>query len=511
MKMQNIPAFGEKDFYENQANTDVRVWTIRSASHLFEKYRALYKENGYAEKEYYECNGQQYAALQNGTDGVFLTAYETTRELCIVEEADCPYFSYTDVMGEARFSPQITQVTLRDFGMSYVIRVSDGRLIVIDGGFHYDEDVEQLYRTLKEYFKEEKPVIAAWILTHTHEDHMQCFVGFMQKHAGDVIIEKMMFNFPAADDLTHYPDLTYEMPGVPNSAATYQIPLMLKLIEENGIPVFTPHTGQKYSIGDAELTFLACMDDTIHLTSDINALSLVFRMELGGQVILWMADAACSYARLAERYGHTLRADILQVPHHGFQCGETEAEIRAYDFVKPSVCLLPVRDYFAYIAFCQFRKGTKHLMCSDTVREMITGDTQRTLTLPYTARAGARAELERNVRQGAQTNGACAWIFCDLSTACQSDMTFTVLNTTVLSTSLRVELYFENKKDLRVATVPKIPGRSIRSLCLIGKEDAIFPKETQLPTDAPFAVRFLSEQPLVVSHPTHHPAYRSAL
>lgn len=36
MKMQNIPAFGEKDFFEDQANADVRVWAIRSASHLFE-------------------------------------------------------------------------------------------------------------------------------------------------------------------------------------------------------------------------------------------------------------------------------------------------------------------------------------------------------------------------------------------------------------------------------------------------------------------------------------------
>ena len=68
--------------------------------------------------------------------------------------------------------------------------------------------------------------------------------------------------------------------------------------------------------------------------------------------MLWTNDAAFSHAKLPERYGEYLKADILQIPHHGFQSGSAEAEISGYDLIRPRVCLLPVSDYCAY-TFCK--------------------------------------------------------------------------------------------------------------------------------------------------------------
>ena len=49
-------------------------------------------------------------------------------------EDNCAYFDFADTPRTHSVSAQITQIKLEDFGMSYVIRLTDGRFIVIDGG-----------------------------------------------------------------------------------------------------------------------------------------------------------------------------------------------------------------------------------------------------------------------------------------------------------------------------------------------------------------------------------------
>ena len=134
-------------------------------------------------------------------------------------------------------------------------------------------------------------------------------------------------------------------------SAFTNIPKMWEQIERSGGKVYMAHTGQRFNIGGASLEILASMDDTIHLSKNINASSLVIRMELCGQIILWATDASFSDAQLPEKFGEYLKSDILQVPHHGLQCGTAEAMMRGYDLIRPKVCLLPISEYNAYTAF----------------------------------------------------------------------------------------------------------------------------------------------------------------
>lgn len=506
-----IPAFGEADVCEARENERNYVWSLTGAAELFDKYRALFLGEGYVERECYQQHTHRYAALQKGTDVVFLNAYGATDELRIVLEEGCRYFDFADCAGAARFAPQITQIKMRDYGMSYAIRLSDGRFLVIDGGYNTYGDAEALYDTLQALSVGEKPMIAAWILTHQHEDHFHCFLDFMEKYAAKVEVEKLLFNFPAHDDFAHYPELERDNAKLPNSRGFIKIPQLYALAEKHSIPVFTPHTGQKYRIGDANIEFLASIDDSIHVTKNGNATSLVFRMELGGQVILWTADAGCSYVRLDERYGNYLKADILQIPHHGFQSGTAEAEIRTYDFVDPAVCLLPSDRYCTYTLFCLRREGTKHLLLSERVQEVIDGDEQRTLVLPYTAQGDGIKERMRLAGLGLQNNGARAFVFIGLNTARAEDLSFTLLNTTVLPVTVRVDLYFEDKRNALRGLRTEVLGSSLVTCRLTGEEGGILPPEKQLPEGVPFAVRFLCDTPIVVSHPTHKAAYISSL
>ena len=517
--MLKIPAFGETCI-KNRETDKACVYMFETAKKaLFDDYCALLEREGYEKKEGSLTAQRAYAAYCKDGNAVFLNFYFLNGEMTIVTEEDTAYFSYADQFRGAMVAPQITQVHLEDFGMSYVIRLSDGRFILFDGGRNFEPDRDRLFECLKAGSPDEKPVIAAWILTHPHSDHYHCFLGFMEQYGEQVVIEKFFFNFPEFDDVEHYPKLK-DPAAMEKEIAPFQlIPRVLEQVEKLGVPVYTPRTGQRYRIGDANCEILSCMDETIHFSQKINALSLVIRMELGGQVILWTTDASFSFARIPQRYGEYLKADILQIPHHGFQCGDAEEEVMGYDLIMPRVCFLPVSDENAYTVFCSYQEGTRHIMRNVGVEEIITGTKQRTVTLPYTAPAYAKRELEEKFLQGRENCGARTWIFSGLSTGCPEDFIFTILNTTVRPAEVFIDLFFEERPQKIRNIRTEVTGWTLKELSIVGDEvdpgwgwlkgDSLMTKG--IPENSLFAVRFTSVKPIVVTHKTHAASYHSAL
>ena len=518
----SIPAFGETDFLQSSENPRTQITKICAADgEHYAAYGRLLRENGFAAREGTRTETHLYSAFRKENCGVYLNFYPGLGELYIVCEEDSAYFTYADTPREASVTPQITQITLEDFGMSYAIRLSDGRFIVIDGGREFEPDEDRLFKCLKEGSPYEKPVIAAWIFTHPHSDHFYCFVGFADRYGERVEIEKFLFNFPEADDLMHYPQLTYQDVRFSyNTQPVHFITLMRERIARIGAPVYTAHTGQKYRIGDAQCEILASMDDTFLTDTNINASSLVIRMELAGQVIIWAADSAFSSVKLAQKHGTHLKADILQIPHHGFQSGTARGEIDAYDLIRPHTCLLPVSAYNAFTVFSTYRAGTQYLM--DTlpdVKEVIPGTPQRTITLPYNPPAYAKKELEHAFLAGRDNAGARTWIFSDLSTGREEDFHFTLLNTFSFAAEVQIELFFEDKTRKIRYIKTNVAAGSIRRVNIIGEDvdseslyfNWLSLKTQGIPENVPFAVRFMCEFPIVVSPPDHTAAYRSSV
>ncbi|MBQ2273825.1 MAG: hypothetical protein II337_10240 [Clostridia bacterium] len=478
--------------------------------------RALAAE-GFAEKERFESDRWCYAALLREDTGIFLNYYSETGDLRAAVEERCAYFSYNDDPADRTVSPQITQIPLEDYGMSYAVRLSDGRFVIFDGGWNFAPDAERLYACLQDGSQGRAPIVAAWILTHAHRDHYQCFLGFMERYGDAVTVEKVLLSFPEADDPAYEKDFSYEDRRVPDSDERTNIPRLWQAIASCGAVTYTAHTGQRYRMGDADCLVLSSFDDVVGDTANINATSLVIRMELGGQVILWTGDAAFGICRLPQRYGADLKADILQVPHHGFQSGPWEDEILGYDRIRPSVCLLPVSDHNAYTAFCIHRRGTRHLMQNCDVSEFIAASSLRTLTLPYVPAPYGKAELARNCAEGLAACGAKCWIFTGLSTASPSDFVFDFLNTTYLKPNLNAEIYFEDRTKRILHVRFSLPPTCTKSVNVVGDEvdgDALWFNEYALktqpiPENAPFSLRITSDLPIVVSHPDHAPAYHA--
>lgn len=521
-----LPDFCESEYSLERENQTAQVLLLpNSPRDRFCQYCDLLKQNGFLQKEQFSAPHRSYAAFQKDTLGVFINYFAGTSELQLVFEENCAYFSYTDNGGEAITTPQVTQLKLKDFGLSDAVRLSDGRFVIIDCGNAYEEDADALFARLKQDSPHEKPVIAGWILTHPHCDHYHNFFPFMDKYGEEVVIEKFFYNFPEAEDLAHYPNLAVvrevicRWMGVENMPTKEALKLFCQRVEAMGVPVYMPHTGQCYQIGDAKLQFVATMDDTIYRSQNINASSLMFFMELGGQKVFFTADGSFSDANLAERYGIELKSDILQVPHHGFGCGTDEAMIRGYRLIAPKTCLLPVQKNLAYNSFTTYRESTNYLMTRLGIEELLTGEKDQTISLPYISDPAEAFTIRQRYLEGRDSAGAKTWVFTDLNTGRKEDFIFSVLNTTYYASELNVELYFENmpRKIIRVKNQSPRLG-TIRINCLLRPDEEQsqfdepdFLEKLGIPENTNFTVRFLSDLPIVISHRDHQPAYRSSV
>ncbi len=228
-------------------------------------------------------------------------------------------------------------------GMGFIIRLSDGRFIIIDGGAgdYKHLDSNNMLKVLKEQSPAgtEKPVIAAWIFTHAHDDHIGAFNAFTEDFADKVVIESFYYNFPPVrvigdktEGLSH--DEYYSYSNFVKCVKKY-----------SDAKIIRPHAGEKYYIGNAIIDMLFTYEDLFPLSleeggglSDFNHTSLIFKINIGGQSMMITGDATNEgMFFLTDNFKNSIQCDILQMSHHG-QFGTR----RFYSLVNPTYALLPI-------------------------------------------------------------------------------------------------------------------------------------------------------------------------
>lgn len=522
----SLPAFGETEFFEDRINKNSHVTVIPdSTSHRFSEYCKLLINDGFTQAELDSRPHRKFAAFQNGNTGVFVNFFANTREIQIVIEENSIYFSYEDKCRQESVQPQFVQVKPAYYGLCDTVLLSDGRQIVIDIGDANEENADILYNRLKADSPFEKPIIAAWIMTHPHCDHFHGFFPFMDKFGDEVIIEKFLYNFTDPDDMEHYPGQASLRKLVNNWLKTEDIltngiqKIFEKRVEDMGVPVYTPHTGQSYRIGDANLLFLGTVDDTIHRANTLNDACIMFMMDLGGQRIFVTADGSFDAAQLPARYGSELKADILQVPHHGFGQGSDDVQIEGFRLIAPRTCLLPVEFEVAYNSFTTYRSGTNYLMTRLNIQELLTGEKDHVLKLPYSSDPAEAFTYRQRYLEGRDNSGARTWIFTDLDTGRKEDFIFSIFNGTFFNAQLEVDIFFEDMQKKHVVIHNQARRRGMFRLnCLLHPDDdqskfdeADFLETLGIPENTRFAVQFISSVPIVIFHRDHSPAYHSSI
>jgi glyoxylase-like metal-dependent hydrolase (beta-lactamase superfamily II) len=241
-------------------------------------------------------------------------------------------------------------------GMGYVICLSDGAFILIDGGprpgkivpkheengeWVFDEpkdsgDLAALYELLVSRTPAgKKPVIAAWFFSHAHSDHVDLACEFLAKYKDAVEVRLGALNFP---DFEKHPT-DHE----PNDHLQALAELTKARLIEAGAEFWTVHTGETISFPGCEVEILTTPED--YFPSHFrwgNHTSSAFRFTFTGKTFLALGDCEKDICqRLADNYGDTLKSDILQVTHHGVN-GACTAVYKAID---PDYCLWPMDAY----------------------------------------------------------------------------------------------------------------------------------------------------------------------
>ncbi|MGM9684338.1 MAG: MBL fold metallo-hydrolase [Eubacteriales bacterium] len=326
--------------YAGLGDTYESVWGGASADD-FDVYRealgkggySLYDENRIGDNLFAVYTKKSVAVYVSFTpwDGTLRVISETFSALPVVSEQ--PFETVTDTV--------IAQMKLNgpagNFGMSYVITLADGSYIVIDGGGREGDDDAALYTYLRDNNKrtDKKIVIAAWIFTHEHYDHVANFIKFSKQYGQYITLESVILNFVRE----------YECEG----AGVYYSQIQDAISKYGNVKMIKAHTGQRMKIRNAELEVLYTNESLAPIVFDgLNNTSTVFRVKAEGKSAVFFGDIEetksirqTAIEVIYNMYGETLKSDILQVAHHGL----SGASVDIYAAVAPEIALWPVEHH----------------------------------------------------------------------------------------------------------------------------------------------------------------------
>ena len=219
---------------------------------------------------------------------------------------------YTAINGCDTTITQVGQYRDDDYdttynGMCYIVRLADGSFIIVDGGVDTKKEnyAERFYNVLKKQAPDpDNIVIAAWIFTHGHSDHVDMFGKFAQSYADKVTVERFIYNMPNVDQET-----ASGRPGMVRQRVDTYFPNAQKT---------KAHPGQVFYIRNAVVEILYTLDLFEKELSNFNNSSIVFTIEAEGKKTMFLGDYADMGDTMLSLYSaNALKSDIVQVAHHG--------------------------------------------------------------------------------------------------------------------------------------------------------------------------------------------------
>ena len=366
-------------YYNGDESYTVTYGGIDAAG--YEAYNADLASRGMKLYTQKEVNGNLFATY-TGHDCVITSIFvKHTKELKLITEpasvTALPSLEPELAAKPAQVTPMITQIGLEvsgnteDYtnGMSYLIRLSDGRFIVIDGGHHRSQNAANMFKVMRVQAPDSNNItVAAWIFTHAHTDHAGMFYKNFSAYSKNVTIERFIFDFPT-DEI-----------GIVNTGMNTYINGIKKQIAKDhpNAVVYKAHAGQTYLIGDAKIDILYSFELLCppEIDENFNMTSLMFSFEMADHRMIFLGDCMVPSSEFVTKmYGNTLKADFVQVGHHG----STGATTELYSLIKPSYVFWPIAEckYPKYQAAAQ----NSYFKVTRTIKQIcVAGDNVWTAT-----------------------------------------------------------------------------------------------------------------------------------
>ena len=234
-------------------------------------------------------------------------------------------------------------------GLCLIIRLADGSFILVDGGHDRTSKVDMIIKALKELSKNyrkdgEKIRIAAWIVTHPHNDHYDVLVKHYREFTRECVVEKIMAN--VISDVEKSIAYAYDPSTDQSSSSSSSYwGLLHNAARAFGCHIQWVRTGQVFYEADLKMEVLYTIDSYLpRMCNAVNTTSLVIKMTFSdGTVFMMTGDATGNALEIcANMYGDYLRSDIVQVSHHGYSTAKNDAgTVMGYELMKPKVLLWP--------------------------------------------------------------------------------------------------------------------------------------------------------------------------
>lgn len=279
------------------------------------------------------------------------------------------------VLYENEYPTLVTQVRPAyfsvDCGMCYVIRLPDGRFVIIDSNFGEYEEAERLYETLiSQNNGRENIEIAAWFMTHQHSDHIGGFADFLSEYKEKVILNNIFYNWPVKEKITELSEV--------GKTAVLKFEEAIEEIKDSTV-IVTPHSGEEYDFGGVSFKVLfTCEDLYPTFISNFNDSSLVLMMSAYDKKILFLGDVQRQGSEyMCNKYRkEVFQCDILQVGHHGYNGGSDAL----YRNANPEALLWPCPDF--WFSVIKNWKNNEFLLSSSKIKHTyLSGRQQITLDL----------------------------------------------------------------------------------------------------------------------------------
>lgn len=278
-------------------------------------------------------------------------------------------------------------------GLSVLIRLTDGRFVIVDGGHNYVGCTRALLGALREqsaeYAKSDKEItIAAWIITHAHGDHHGVLNSNYQVFR-NMNVERVLIN--ALSETERLASVNSTAYSANWGKSEGKVDATLTAAKALGATVYQIHVGQVFHLADLTMEVLYTIESFAPNTCNaLNTTSNVIRMQFGGKdgtVYLSTGDATGNGMEIcSDMYGQYIQSDIVQVCHHGYSTwGNDAGMIKAYKTVNAPTLLWP-QGHKAYLSSRTLAynhvlftvPNFKEVLVSDTV------GTQVILPIPYT-------------------------------------------------------------------------------------------------------------------------------
>ena len=216
-------------------------------------------------------------------------------------------------------------------GMSIIYRLSDGSLLVFDGGGGYVKYM--LYKCLKDISGGGTIKVAAWVMTHAHGDHFGAMKSLLEgAHQYDFEIREFWYNRATNTSESKGDGVALEN--------------LFKKVAKGDTKVRALTYGQTYTLDGGRVTAkVLCTPSNISGRSGIdeNTNSLVMMLNIGGKKLLMTGDAnEPAWDFMVSQHNknseYSLKCDYLQMPHHAVQSAGTTA---GYNAADPSYVIIP--------------------------------------------------------------------------------------------------------------------------------------------------------------------------